>query len=94
MTTALKYASSVWKCEEDDIRDKEHRADCPSTMQSGLNESIYEWALFSQIHFGVQWLKRLRGISGVCYVDLNLTDNKNYALKLAGKQCTCLRGTG
>lgn len=56
-----------------------------SMMQSGLNESIYKWALFSQIHFGVQWLKRLRGISGVCYADLDLTDDKNYVLKLAGK---------
>lgn len=71
---------------KDNGRDKEARADCLSTVQSGLSDSIYQWALFSQIHFGVQWLKRLKGISGVCYVDLDLTDNKNYALRLAGMQ--------
>ena len=100
VTIALKYTSSVLKCNEDDVRDKEDRADCLSMMQSGLNESIYKWALFSQIHFGVQWLKRLRRISGGCYVDLDLTDNKNYVLKLAENQssisgqCTCLSGAG
>lgn len=71
---------------KDNGRDKESRADHLSTAQSGLSDNIYQWALFSQIHFGVQWLKRLRGISGVCYVDLDLIDNKNYALRLAGMQ--------
>lgn len=67
------------KCNEDDA--KKDVADCSSTMQSGLNGSIYKWSPFTQIHFGDQGFKRLRGTSGVCYVDLDLTDNKSYALK-------------
>lgn len=79
MTIALKNTPSAMKCNEDDA--KKDRADCLSAMQSGLNESIYRWSPFTQMHFEVQGFKRLRGTSGVCYVDLDLTDNKNYALK-------------